>query len=187
MNEDLKNLPHFWYGSKNCRTAFVLSTPGQKEEEEGCPASGDTGDNISEALKILNESLPRYFPSIDKTYYRITNSTTKIMYASVSNGKSEEKQKNVLKSDNINRINNELNGIKLVILCGNNANLLFEYISNGIIIKVCHPGNRGLNQKYRNDSRPLSTISDRKSRKLKRIELWANEILDKLPPSQKTQ
>lgn len=179
-NERLENSTHLWLGHQSCITAFVLSTPGKKEQLATKPASGDTGENILCALNYLNKWLTEYFPSIDIDYYRITNSTIHVMYAAKDNGRTEANALKVLDVENIDRIKNEVKDKHVVILCGKNAQLITSHLPNKIVIDVCHPGNKGINNTYANKHGEIKVLPDSHSRRLKRLELWAIEIIKRI-------
>lgn len=129
--------------------AFVLSVPGRHEEESKKPASGQTGENLNEALKILgaDDELKKLFPSMDRYDYRITNSYHVPMYEGHESNRlrrSEPLKRWVVSKQNIADVRMELEGIPLVIACGRRAQWLTPYIGKDRTIDWWHCGGRAL-------------------------------------------
>ncbi|GHU25843.1 hypothetical protein AGMMS50256_01360 [Betaproteobacteria bacterium] len=171
---------HFCKGDAQNKVAFILSTPGKLEEEAGCPAAGDTGNNINAILGLLNKSDPIHFPNIDRYRYLITNASTKVMHSAKDNKKTEDTDSNITEQQNINRIRMEVKHCTIVILCGGKANLLAPYLSDKILIKTPHLGYKGLHNKFKNDAPCLKGLSTGKERDAIRLKLCAEEISNQL-------
>jgi hypothetical protein len=171
---------HLCKGDANNKVAFILSTPGKLEGEAECPAAGDTGDNINAILVLLNKSDPIHFPNIDRYQYLITNASTKVMHAANDNKKTEDADSNITEAKNINRVRMEVEHCTIVILCGQKANLLAPHLSEKALIRTPHLGNKGLRNKFKNDTPCLKGISTGKERDAVRLKFCAKEISDQL-------
>ena len=151
--------------------AFVFSCPGRKEEEAQRPASGGTGVNLCDLLRILVEKHRDTVAKITglrafrRGYVRITNAWAGVEYA----GKNPEKPNRteadddeILDSSNLDRLQRDLSGIEhAIICCGDKASLAVgalrerQEISRTVgVFSIPHLGNRVLNSKYRNDMFP---------------------------------
>ena len=165
--------PHYCHGK--LATAFVLSVPGADEQHCGKPVSGDTGANLDAALVLLNTKNAKLFPSALRYDYRITNAFAEPRAKSLGHASSEAKTSEIRNPQNIARVITELAGCNVVVLCGRRAQLLYGQVSGSakVVIKVAHPGNRGLNRAF-----PGSTPADSPNgAKQHRIKQWANAVL----------
>ena len=171
---------HICKGEANNKIGFVLSTPGKIESEAGCPAAGDTGDNMKAILEILNLIEPKIFPSTDRYHYLITNASIKVMYASKDKGKTEDTDSSIIEQMNLDRIRREITHCEILILCGEKAHLLETHLSEKFIIKTPHLGNRGLRNRYKNDDPCLKGMGVAKDRDFVRWRLCAENILEQL-------
>lgn len=160
------------YSAHYCRgklpTAFVLSVPGAAEADKRRPVSGDTGKNLDLALACLSSRNPTLFPSSRRYDYRITNAFAEPRAKSLGHASSEAKASEIRTSANIARVIKDLSGCNLVLLCGKKAQLLSAAIEAcGMqVVKVPHPGHRGLNKAF-------STYP-----KERRIYRWAKSALE---------
>ena len=139
---------HYCHGVLS--TAFVLSVPGADKVAAGKPVSGDTGTNLDAALVYLHSADPNNFPSTERYKYRITNASKSPLATSLGHSFSEAREQDILERKNVERIIRELDGCKLVILCGRKAQLLARALElcGKRVVLVPHPGNRGLNNSY---------------------------------------
>lgn len=171
---------HLCKGDANNKVAFVLSTPGKLEGEAECPAAGDTGDNMNAILTFLNQSDPIHFPNIDRYQYLITNASTKVMHSTNDDKRTEDADSNITEAKNINRIRMEVENCTIVILCGQKANLLAPHLSEKVLIRTSHLGNKGLRNKFKNDAPCLKGIKTAKERDAARLKFCADEISEQL-------
>lgn len=171
---------HLCKGDAQNKIAFILSTPGKLEGEAERPAAGDTGDNMNGILDILNKSDPIHFPNIDRYRYLITNASTKVMHSAKNDKKTEDADRNVTKPQNVDRVRREIENCTIVILCGQKANLLAPHLSEKVLIRISHLGNKGLRNKYRNDDSRLKGISTGKNRDIARLRFCAENISEQL-------
>lgn len=174
---------HLCKGDAQNKVAFILSTPGKLEGEAECPAAGATGDNMNAILEFLNKSDSIHFPNIDRYRYLITNASTKVMHSVKDNKKTEDADSNVTEPENINRIRREVKNCTIVILCGEKAILLGPHLSEKFLIKTSHLGNKGLRNRFRNDTPCLKGIVTGKERDSARLEFCAKDISDQLRAS----
>ena len=171
---------HLCKGDPNNKVAFILSTPGKFEGEAECPAAGDTGDNMNAILKLLNQSDPIQFPSVDRYQYLITNASTKVMYSRNGDKRTEDADCNINETKNVNRIRMEVENCTIIVLCGQKAGLLAPNLSDKILIRTSHLGNKGLRNKFKNDAPCLQGISTGKERDAARLRLCADGISEQL-------
>lgn len=167
---------HFCRG--NLPVAFVFSVPGEAERTQGRPVAGDTGENIDAALICLHALNPALFASVNRYDYRITNAFTNPIAVSLGNAGSEAKNSQIKEPRNVSRVISELDGCDFVILCGKKAKLLLSALATTgkCVIVVPHVGNKGLNNSFSPCSLPTS--SSAADRRQKRVEMWAQVILN---------
>jgi len=187
---------HLQKGKRN-EIAFVFSCPGEKEENEGKPAAGITGNNLSELLKLLNKKLVSW--ELSREQITITNVWTKIEYKNKTN-RTEADDNEIISSDNLKRLREELIIIEdLIIYSGKKAMLGVCQIQCNLnkhcqIIYIEHLGTRGLNnikndvngkeilaaskQLENGDSRSLKEIQNNNT--FKRLEIICQNIAEQL-------
>ncbi|HFQ5285864.1 hypothetical protein [Vibrio harveyi] len=161
------------------KVIFVLCVPGEDEEKAGHPAAGDTGIKLNQILVHLNSGKPEIFPYLDKSHYSITNSYDKPIYPNNNVKKrSTPTRSQVLHNDNIQRFISDIKGYEYVILCGEEAKLLADYVQHSSCIKTIHFGNKGLRGKYPNNHHEMKALSSGLERDQKRVALCAREIIE---------
>ena len=111
---------HLERGAKNA-VAFVFSCPGQKEQEKRKPAAGPTGDNLEEVLCVMRsysydgtENLKCDDWTRENIW--ITNAWSRVEYEGHT-GRSEATIPEILETENLLRLANELRVIENVIVC----------------------------------------------------------------------
>ncbi|WP_224981298.1 uracil-DNA glycosylase family protein [Geomonas agri] len=171
---------HYWEGPENNKIGFVLSTPGQDEENAKRPAAGATGENMNSILTHLHNWNAALFPSTDRYQYRITNASTKIMYAGKGDGKTQDEDSNIITKTNIDRINEQMSICEVIILCGAKAQLIENHIIGRIVVKAPHLGAKGLHNEYNNRHPDLIVINDGKLREITRHKLCAERIISQI-------
>jgi uracil-DNA glycosylase len=164
---------HYCQGS--VPTAFVLSVPGARERHEVKPAAGATGNNLDAALTLLNLVDPKRFPSAGRYDYRITNAFDKPRAKALGHKSSEATAREVRTPKNVARVIKDLSGCSLVLLCGKKAQLLSQQIveSGKRVVKVPHPGNRGLNRAFCLGPRPTGHEPNNQ----RRVALWVKAVV----------
>jgi hypothetical protein len=117
-------------------TAFVFSCPGQKEELLGHPCAGATGRNLDAALPKLHAQAPQFFASSSRSAYVLTNSWSQVEYPTKT-GRSEATATEILSPDNLNRLERELDGITIILICGQKAkHAVLELQAQGRLAKT---------------------------------------------------
>ena len=174
------SLCHFWPGE--IKLAFVFSVPGTSEFEQGRPAAGITGQNLSSALDRLNRQSPRLFPKNCRYAYRITNAYAMPLSKALGSGRSEAKRSEILAPENIRRLTLELQDCHTVILCGQRAgwssSKLRAQISRAHIVTVPHISNQALSTKF--DTEDVQNLTSPAERRAMRVSLWAAHLLAEL-------
>ena len=162
--------------------AFVFSVPGANESRDGLPVAGQTGSNLSNALRELNLLRSDFFGSTNRYDYRITNAFDRPIARALGDDKSEASVSEVRSPSNVRRVVEELSGCRLVVLCGRRAQLLSDAISKlpTKIVHASHIGNAALNSAY--PSAHLPSLSDPAERRQYRISMWTSELMAKLSP-----
>lgn len=167
--------PHFNKGT--LPLAFVFSVPGAVELRERKPVAGDTGMNLTLALRFLVSKEPNLFTSSDRYGYRISNAFDEPMAASLKSGASEAKASQILEPGNVKRVVEELQGCGLVVLCGRKAQLLTKEIERAgmTVVHAWHTGNRALIAKYQGED--VARASTALARQELRAQEWAKDLL----------
>lgn len=147
--------PHYCHGILD--VAFVFSVPGANESRNGRPVVGQTGTNLSNALRELNLLRSDFFGSTNRYDYRITNAFDRPIARSLGDGKSEATITEVRSPSNVRRVAEELTGCRLVVLCGRRAQLLSDVIAKlpTRIVHASHIGNAALNGRYSSAHQPI--------------------------------
>lgn len=185
---------HFERGRKS-EIAIVLSCPGSREEENIRPASGTTGKNLDLLLLKLGPLVG--IPDLARSDVTVTNAFTGVLYKART-GRSEASFAEVMKNDNINRLNAELADISdLVIFCGDRACVVAERVtlhSGAKLVRIPHLGMQGVNQITSDmDGAPILSVADskiggdkRSAKKIgrantsRRIDVLVQRILDQI-------
>ncbi|WP_177225034.1 hypothetical protein [Variovorax sp. 770b2] len=168
---------HFHAGKHS--TAFCFSVPGAKEKDSGMPVTGMTGKNLEEALAILTQARPEAFPSPARFDYRITNAFAPALARSLGDERTEATRREILDPVNVARVRQELEGMQLVVLCGNRATYLKEdLLKAGLnVIQCSHTSNQGLNSRHNSAALRAPTPNERRKQ---RIHSWAMSLLVQL-------
>ena len=167
--------PHYCKG--RLPIAFVFSAPGNNEIICGRPVAGTTGENLDEALVLLSVLAPNIFSSPHRYEYRITNAFPELRAKNIGNGRTEATKSEILTDSNIQRIRFDVEGCRLVVLCGRKANYLSSiFVGNNVfIVQAVHVGNKGLNGKFELSSDWNKSTSG--ERRHERTRLWAIQLL----------
>ena len=169
-------------GKSDNKVAFVLSCPGQFEEQTGKLVARATGDNLEMLIQRLHNTRADLFRYTNRYDYRLTNSSNIVHYDALD-GRSEPLDSEIKNPDNIKRLMSELSDMDYIITCGKKAQLALEMCCGADdtfpgkkIIHIVHMGNRGVNSmKLQGDK-----YSGRKVSKDERIDYLAEKILGKI-------
>ena len=170
-------------GAEGVRTAFVFSCPGQEEEKSGLLVNGQTGRNLDMLLHFLHQKRPDLFPSEDRYYYRITNSSERIHYKA-RDGRTEPSSAEIKAPDNLERLTGDIKDYDVVITFGRGAteavSLLADKLDNKKILHSRHLSFLSLNSGVKNDinGEPIPR-GDPDSTK-KRLEAVAADIISQI-------
>lgn len=160
---------HYQHGRNN--VCIVLSAPGRAEADIGRPAAGQTGKTLQIALQKLHERYPEQFVSDKIEDYRITNSVSKPIYHALSE-KTEAKVSEIKNTQNIQRLQSELEGVDVVLALGDKAQLAIEAAGyTGEVLKASHPSFTALNAMFKSDK------VTPQERTLDRIDQWVDSII----------
>lgn len=187
---------HYQKGMKN-EIAFVFSCPGFAEKLAGTPAAGLTGDNLAKLFTILSAEKEIKI-SWNRKDITITNAWSKVEYKRHTR-RTEAKLGEVLSSDNLSRLEQEIKGINnLIICCGDRAAVAVDELASQKklssfvkVIKIKHLGYQSLNQiKLNINKTPIFSVNtekkmgNTKTRKQigsdntnKRLQVIASEII----------
>lgn len=142
---------HFQQGSEN-QVAFVFSCPGREEEKAGYPAAKMTGINLAKLFVVLNEmKLKEYHFTRERV--TITNAWANVEY-DAKTCRSEATNEEVLSSDNLCRLGEELKAVtELIVGCGQKARLAIQALAaeNRLkagtrVVFINHLGMKSINQ-----------------------------------------
>ena len=173
---------NYFNEGKNNNVAFVFSAPGQKEEKNSKPISGQTGENLETILSILKKNGIKEFLSYENRYdFRITNSFTDILFLS-KNNRTEATIKEIRKPQNIKRLKNELKDIsKYIFFFGLKPQAIAYLLSdlNARFIFSPHLGFQSINQIECDVNGNLLIPKDNQNTE-KRLQVVANYILKQI-------
>jgi hypothetical protein len=163
--------------------AFVFSVPGTHESSSKKPVTGDTGVNLNMALELLVEKKNEVFPSLCRYDYRITNAFATPMSIALGARCSEASNKQVMKTENIQRVQNEVRDCSHIILCGIKAQKLRCHLQNeGVtLIAISHISNSALNNRYSQHKAGTETVFDSSVRRRIRARNWASALIQQIP------
>lgn len=140
------NSSSYWAGDEANKIVLMFSCPGRFEDNENKPVQGTTGKNLDAVLEILHDKSPTLFPTSDRYFYRIINSSDEIHYK-LKDNKTESKNSTIVNSRNIQRIEQSINNKIMIIAFGEKAKLaLSKCHLNCIQIDSCHLSNNNLNR-----------------------------------------
>ena len=161
---------HFQRGRDDCRTAFVLSAPGQKEQQAGYPAAGPTGVTLDRLLQQLHSADPVRFPFLSRRDYRIVNAIAKVLYKA-QHGRTEGYLSEVVAEANVERLREELVGIDCIVALGDRAQRGLK--AADITLQLCgpHPSLQRLNTLCKVSAPTPAAARD------DRIRLFARDVL----------
>jgi hypothetical protein len=174
---DMRSCAHFSEG--RFPLAFVFSVPGTEELVARKPVAGKTGRNLESALDHLHAACRGLFKSPHRYDYRITNAWPEPIAVALGDSGSQARDSQIRDVRNVQRVLDELEGCTLVVLSGKKAGLLANDVmeSGRTVVEVPHVGDRGLSVSFRPAPWP-ALPADRQAR---RIEMWANAVLDEIP------
>lgn len=179
---------------ENSNLCVILSCPGEEELIEQKVCAGETGENLEHILSIVSKQVQLDPPfesklafSAEQRYnYTIINSVDDVYFRKYND--SEAEKEDIEKDENVKRVQSaieELKHLKYILICGDNANIIYKKIKSSLSTevkpaKVCHLGWVGLRNEYKNSHKDLKSISTGKERDEKRLQLLADKIIDNL-------
>jgi hypothetical protein len=139
----VKKLPHLQY-VRGARVAVVLSCPGEAEAQAGHPAAGPTGFNLE---LLLRELSARFGSAFERRKVTITNAWPEV-FSIKRNGRTEAPDELIREPRNLDRLREELRGIRIVIASGRKAELAMHRLRILEMAESCfvipHLGRKGL-------------------------------------------
>lgn len=168
-----KTTPAFRQGDDpSIKTVILLSAPGKFEAKAGRPAAGETGKTLQSVIEKLHAKDPKAFPSSRLDDYTIANADETIHYQAKT-GRTEATKKEIIESNNMERINNILKDNSTVIAFGNNAlHAVKNSNFNGKSLTAPHPSMQSLNRLYKSDKETPS------ERNMDRISQWFDDLFN---------
>ena len=178
--------PHLERGARDA-VAFVFSCPGEVEQDQGRPAAGKTGDNLAEVLSLMAH---RSYVGTDlecedwtRDNVWITNAWSDVEYVGLT-GRTEATTSEVLSTENVSRLANELSVIEKVIVCsGTRAqeavsalNDQGRLIRTATIVPLCHLGGLGINKWISTRELEEEGFATGKSRRIERLRRWSARL-----------
>lgn len=177
---------------KDSNLCIILSCPGEEELINDKVCAGETGENLEKILDYLVKNgktkgvkikKGKSDKSTPKRYsYTIINSVNDVHFRSY-NG-AEAKKKEIEDDTNVKRIVEELKTIDKIeyfIVCGNNAEILYEKIkadfNNAKVAIVSHLGWVGLRNEFKNSHNEMKNLKTSEKRDQRRLELVAEQII----------
>ena len=172
---------HLECGERNA-IAFVLSCPGQQEQQECRPAAGPTGNNLKKVLRVMRGYSYDDIENLECDDWTrgniwITNAWPCVEYKKCTK-RSEPTNSEILTTENISRLANELDQIENVIVCcGQKAQRSVNCLRKEeklhhavIVVSLRHLSNQALNTWI-----PICKLSETKpeKRRQQRLERWA--------------
>jgi hypothetical protein len=173
---NLTDSTHLNVGKEDNNIVLLFSCPGQMEEDLKKPVACQTGINLNMLLKILHEEKNDVFKYTNRYDYRITNTWNKVEYQAKT-GRTEAPLKKIKESRNLERLEQELEYKKTLILFGKNAKSIKNLLNfNGIIIESRHLSFQSINQ-IDKDSNGNILQKKQKDNTKKRLIVIAKQIL----------
>jgi uracil-DNA glycosylase len=160
----------FQRGKPACRTAFVLSAPGNQEKKHGQPAAGETGKTLDHLLVHLHRADARHFPFLSRRDYRIVNAIDKVLFKRATR-RTEAYLSEVRRPANLARLRAELDGIDYIVALGTRAASALAELGLAPDLAGVHPSLQKLNRSYR------ALAATPGARRLERAQLYAVDLL----------
>ena len=173
---------------------IILSCPGEEELMHDKVCFGETGNNLDFVLNILTNGNNLIKGGTNSACnggkirynFSIFNASNKVYFREYNEAEASDKE--ILSAENKKRLEEELKQIQQIdyfILCGEKAKLLYPLISSKYqsakISPVCHLGNVGIRNEYKNqktqlkNGKFLSDIEESK-RDEERLKIIADKI-----------
>lgn len=176
--------PHLEPGARNA-IAFVFSCPGEAEQSQGRPAAGQTGHHLAEVLDFMAH---RSYEDTDlecddwtRHNIWIANAWPCVEYEALT-GRSQAEIPEILETENMSRLANELRIIEKVIICsGDRAGRAVPHLFDQgrlnqtvtIVSSLCHLGLRGLNNWISEYELKRDGFTTGGERHIERLRRWA--------------
>lgn len=180
---------HLERGARN-KIAFVFSCPGQREQCEGRPAAGATGDNLAEVLCLMRQGIRRLNTLSADEWTRenvwITNAWPCVEFRGLT-CRTEASIREVLQQTNVSRLENELRVVQnLIVCCGRRAQRAVDRLQ-GLqrsvrIVTMRHLSTQSLNRWLKNTDLPenIQGDNDSQERRRMRLQCWADKLCQDL-------
>ena len=151
---------------KNSNLCIILSCPGEEELIEQKVCVGKTGRNLECVLELVllkfnkkiigrsDSSAVGDFQEGFRYNYTILNASNKVYFRALNSAEASEDE--IIDTKNITRVEKMLEGLKIkyFLICGKNAEMLFDKINarypTALCSKICHVGDVGIRRKYPN-------------------------------------
>lgn len=159
--------------SPGASTGFVFICPGRHEANRGYPCAAGTGANLNRALAVLSSLRPDRFSSPSRSAYVVTNAWATVEYPALT-GRSVPLEAEVLQTQNLERLLGELQGLRTVIACGQQAQAAVRALLNSGLLQAEVAMGRHLSQRSVN---MIPGASDTPGR----IRVWTDAVLQQLP------
>lgn len=174
---------------------IILSCPGEEELMHDNVCFGETGNNLNFLLNILTNDNNLIKGGTNSACnggeirynFSIFNASNKVYFREYNEAEAPDKE--ILSAENTKRLEEELKQIQQIdyfILCGGKAKLLHSLIlskyQSAKISLVCHLGNVGIRNEYKNqktqlkNGKFLSDIEESK-RDEERLKIIADKIM----------
>jgi hypothetical protein len=146
------NSPSFSKGKLD-EIGFIFSCPGKVEAEKGAPAQGHTGKNLNSLLEMLSSRSVDTSLRFDRQSITIANAWDRVEYSKFTE-RSEARDTEIKSVSNINRLAQDISGIRcLLVFCGRAAALALAELEviraiqgNVVVCTISHLGYKGLNR-----------------------------------------
>lgn len=156
---------------------LVFSCPGKKEMECGRPISGPTGTNFA----YIWSKLKYHDQTLSSQDVSITNAWPNIEYNNLT-GRSEAENNEILNTENLERLKEEIGSARIVFVFGEKAKLAISAINTDnrfVVIEATHPSPRNVNTHINTnaDGTPISGATP-EQRNHARLNQIVQEIID---------
>ena len=130
------NSCHIWVPLRPSSTGFVFLCPGRHEKKASRPCAGATGRILEDGLTHLTRLQPAIFPSANRYDYLLTNSWSQVEFKEVTQRSGCDWHELVAKQ-NIERLHDEIRGLKTVIACGKEARVAVQLCVEFLGLEAC--------------------------------------------------
>lgn len=157
---------------------LVFSCPGKKEMECGRPISGPTGTNFA----YIWSKLKYHDQTLSSQDVSITNAWPNIEYNNLT-GRSEAENNEILNTENLERLKEEIGSARIVFVFGQKAKLAVSTINiddRFIMIEATHPSPLNVNTHIKSNPDGTSISGETpEERNHARLDRIVQEIIEK--------